>query len=179
MYILRKRRNKKVEELVEKAKNKDNEAFDKLILMMEKEMYLISKARLHSEDDIADAMQETILKAYKHIHKLRDNSLFKTWIIRILINECNTIYKKRNTISLDDNNMEIKDENNNNDKLSFYILIKNLTEEERTILTLYYYSKYTTKEISNILKIKENTIKSKIIRAKNKLRNEHGGEKNG
>lgn len=166
-----------MEELVAKAKNKDDEAFDELILMLEKEMYLIAKSRLSSDDDIADAMQETILMCFKNIHKLKDNSLFKTWTIRILINECNKIYKKkkRNVVSLDEKNIEIKDEGYNEENLSFQILIRHLSEEEKTILTLYYCSKYTTKEISNILKIKENTIKSKIIRAKNKLKNEYGG----
>lgn len=166
-----------MEELVEQAKNKDDKAFDELILIMEKEMYLIAKSRLNSDDDIADAMQETILMCFKNICKLKDNALFKTWVMRILINECNKIYKKkrRNVVSLDEKNIEIKDESYSEDKLSFQTLIRHLSEEEKTILTLYYCSKYTTKEISNILNIKENTIKSKIIRAKNKLRNEYGG----
>lgn len=110
-----------MEELVERAKNKDEEAFDKIVLLIEKEMYLIAKTRLKDDDDIADAMQETILKCFKNIHKLKDSSLFKTWAIRILINECNTIYKKkkRSYISLDANEIEIKDENDNYANLSF------------------------------------------------------------
>ena len=167
-----------MEELVQKAKNNNEEAFDEIILSIEKEMYLIARARLNSDDDIADAMQETILSCYKNIHKLRDNSLFKSWAIRILINKCNDIYKKRkrNIVSIDKDNIEIEDKSSNESSLSFYILIRNLNKEEKTILTLYYYFKYTTKEISKILKINENTIKSKIIRAKNKLKKEYGGE---
>lgn len=167
-----------MEELVVKAKKEEAEAFDELILMMEKEMYLIAKSRLNNDDDIADAIQETILMCFKNIKKLRDNKLFKTWTIRILINECNKIYKrnKRSIISLDEKELELKDENNNYENLSFHNLIRNLKKEEKTILTLYYCSQYTTKEIANILKIKENTIKSKIIRAKNKLRKEYGGK---
>ena len=167
-----------MEELVKRAKNNDEEAFDEIILSIEKEMYLIAKARLNSDDDIADAMQEAILSCYKNIHKLRDNSLFKSWAIRILINKCNDIYKrrKRNIVSIEKDNIEIEDKTNDESNLSFYILIRSLNEEEKTILTLYYYFKYTTKEISKILKINENTIKSKIIRAKNKLKKEYGGE---
>lgn len=165
-----------MEELIKRAKNKDEEAFEKIILMMEKEMYLIAKSRLNNDDDIADVVQETILICFKNIHKLKDNSLFKTWLIRILINECNKLYKKRKVISLDDKEIELKDEYHNDDNLSFYFLIRNLKKEEKTILTLFYCFQYTTKEIANILKMKENTIKSKIIRAKNKLKNEYGGE---
>lgn len=167
-----------MEELVERAKNKDESAFDEIILMMEKEMYLIAKTRLNNDDDTADAIQETILLCFKNIHKLKDNALFKTWAIRILINECNKIYKKtkRKAISIEESEINIKDENYNDGNLSFHILIRNLSKEEKTILTLYYCSKYTTSEIADILKIKENTIKSKITRAKNKLRNEYRGK---
>ena len=72
--------------------------------------------------------------------------------------------------------IELKDEKDNDNNLSFHILIRNLNQEEKTILTLYYCSQYTTREIADILKIKENTIKSKIIRAKNKLKTEYEGE---
>ena len=54
-------------------------------------------------------------------------------------------------------------------------LIKDLSADEKLILTLYYYSRYTTKEISKITKIKENTIKSKISRAKEKIYKKYGG----
>lgn len=165
-----------MEELVEKAK-KEDEAFDKLILLIEKELYFIAKTRLKNEDDIADAIQDTILACYKNLKKLRNNAFFKTWAIKILINKCNDIYKKRkNNISFEDNEVEnyikIEDEIN----IGFEMLIKDLDHEEQLILKLYYYSKYTTKEISKILKKNENTIKSKIIRARNKIRNQLEGE---
>lgn len=169
-----------MEELVEKAKKKDDEAFNELIMKMEKEMYLIARTRLKNEDDIADSIQETILSCYKNLRKLKDNSSFKSWLIKILINECNNIYRKkaRKNISLDDDDNKIdnyiKTEDEQN--IGFEILIKDLDAEEQLILTLYYYSKYTTKEISKILKRNENTIKSKIIRARNKLRNQLEGE---
>lgn len=169
-----------MEELVEKAKKKDDEAFNELIMKMEKEMYLIARTRLKNEDDIADSIQETILSCYKNLRKLKDNLSFKSWLIKILINECNNIYRKkaRKNISLDDDDNKIdnyiKTEDEQN--IGFEILIKDLDAEEQLILTLYYYSKYTTKEISKILKRNENTIKSKIIRARNKLRNQLEGE---
>ena len=66
--------------------------------------------------------------------------------------------------------------NDNLEKINFEIFIRNLSLDEQTILTLYYYSGYTTKEIGHIMNKNENTIKTKIRRAKNKLREEYGGE---
>ena len=162
-----------MEELVEKAKNDDKRAFSELIMATEKELYLIAKSKLKSDDDIGDAIQETIYKSYINIKKLRDNSVFKTWIIKILINECNNIYKKKSkySISYEDKEMEkYLVSNDESDNIEFEVLIKDLDSEEKLILTLYYCSKYTIKEISKIVKIKENTIKSKMARAKNKIR---------
>ena len=59
------------------------------------------------------------------------------------------------------------------------MLIKNLDYEEKIILTLYYCSNYTTKEISKILKKNENTIRSKMSRAKIKIKNQYKGEEYG
>lgn len=168
-----------MEELVERAKNKDEKSFDELILLVQKEIYLIAKTKLKNEDDIADAIQETILLCYKNLSKLRDNKLFKTWLIKILINECNKIYKKRKKHNVSYEEKEIDNYFGSEDitleNVSFDMLIKNLKEEEKLILTLYYYSGYSTKEISKIIKMNEGTIRSKISRAKEKLRNQYEG----
>ena len=164
-----------MEELIEKAKNNDKRAFSELIIAIEKELYLIAKTKLKSDDDIGDAIQETIYKSYKNLRKLRDNSLFKTWIIKILINEYNNIYKKKRkyAISYEDKEMENYIATNDEDgNIEFQFLIRNLSSEEKLLLTLYYCSKYTIQEISSITKIKENTIKGKLARARNKIRNQ-------
>lgn len=162
-----------MEELVKKAKKNDKEAFSELIVAVEKELYLIAKTKLNNDDDIGDAIQETIYKSYKNIKKLKDDSLFKTWLVKILINECNNIYRKKSkyTISYEEKEMEnyISANEDSND-LEFEVLIKNLDTEEKLILTLYYCSKYTVKEISEIMKIKENTVKSKMVRAREKIK---------
>lgn len=172
-----------MEELIKKAINNDDKAFNELILSIEKELYLIAKSRLKEDDDIADAIQETIFKCYKNIHKLKDKCLFKTWIIKILINECNKIYRKKRKykISLEDKEIDkyISTEEKFDENIEFYMLIKNLDYEEKIILTLYYCSNYTTKEISKILKKNENTIRSKMSRAKIKIKNQYKGEEYG
>lgn len=165
--------------LVKKAKRNDYQSFCELIEKIKKDLYLIAKTRLKSEDDIADAIQETIITCYNNIKFLRKETSFKSWAIKILINKCNKIYKNPNNvnISIESNNINdfLEATENNYEKLNFENLIKDLNHEEQLILTLYYYSRYTTKEISQITKIKENTIKSKINRAKEKLHKKYGG----
>ena len=162
-----------MEELVEKAKNNDKLAFSKLIKSIEKELYLTAKTRLKNEDDMEDAIQETVFKCYKNIKMLRDNSLFKAWAIKILINECNNIYrrKNKNIISYEEKEMEnYISADNDDEKMEFELLIQDLSYEEKIILTLYYYSRYTIREISKIAKVNQNTIKGKMARARKKIK---------
>lgn len=174
-----------MEELVEQAKFGNSEAFTELILQIQNELYKIAKMRLANEDDVDDAMQETMLMAFKSIKKLRDNKYFKTWFVRILINECNKIYKKRKNYSTEEFDDKITFNISNfenefeiiNSNISFGLVLKSLEYEERILLTLYYAEEFTYKEIGKILKLNENTVKTKILRTKNKIKKIYGREK--
>lgn len=164
-------------ELVEKAKKGDKEDFTELIMSLEKDLYRIAKTRLQNDEDILDAFQETVINAFKSIKKLKNTEYFKTWLIKILINNCNSLYKeriKRKELLLEDVQEEryLLDSNIEaiNDELNFITIMKNLNYDERISLILYYSEGYTNKEIGKILKINENTIKARISRAKMKIK---------
>ena len=114
-----------------------------------------------------------MIEAYKGISKLKYNQYFKTWIIKILINKCNKQYRrnKKENIKNEYNNLDnqIKEKEIQTD-IDFYIIISKLEYEEKIIITLYYLERYTTKEISKILNKNENTIKTKLSRAKKKIK---------
>ena len=165
-----------MEEIVEKSKKGDNQAFSELIISIENELYKIARTRLRNEEDIKEAVQETIMKSYSSLKKLRDSKFFKTWIIRILINECNNIYKrtkKNNFEEYDENTIKVESVNELNtkiDNLDFFILIDNLNYAERIVLTLFYLEEFSTREIAKILKEPEATIRTRLSRARNKLK---------
>ena len=84
-----------MEELVEKAKKEDKQAFTNLILSIQRDLYCIAKSKIENENDIDDIIQETMIIAFLNIKKLKNNKFFKTWIIKILINNCNKFYKRK------------------------------------------------------------------------------------
>lgn len=161
-----------LDKLVAKARKGDKSAFNELILYYQNDMYRIARSRLNCEDDICDAIQETILSAYQSIHKLIKIKSFKSWLIKILINNCNKIYKfnKNETYIYTENDLDLSYSLDSN--MEFINLMNSLSREERTICILYYQDRYSTKEISKILGINHNTIRSKILRAKQKLEND-------
>ena len=166
-----------MEELVERAKNGDKEAFTTLILSLEKELYKIAKIRLINDEDIFDAIQETIIKAFKSINKLKQAKYFNTWIIRILINKTNDIYNERKNakvISFEDIKQEQAnyehDSENVDRKLDFNFICNKLNYEDRLIIILFYMEGYSDQEISKMIGLKENTVKTKRARAKQKIK---------
>lgn len=77
------------------AQKGDKEAFSRLVKALELPMYRVARSIVRSDEDCADAIQETILKAYKSIAQLKKPHFFKTWFMRILINECNQFLRQR------------------------------------------------------------------------------------
>lgn len=154
-------------------KNKDeqvNELFENYML----DMYKVARLRLYDEDDIYDAIQETVYKLYVNFEKINKMHKIKIWLIKVLINECNKIYRmKKREIKLKEKVLKTSHEETdftNYNDMDFEVLLKELKQEERIILTLYYGNRYTTKEIAKILNKNENTIRSKIKRAKESIK---------
>jgi len=121
-----------------------------------------------------------MIETYKSIKKLNDPNKFKKWVIKILINKCNRIYRRKykTDISIDEYNVETLKFNNIIDvenKLNFYDIIKILNYEERLIIILYYMEDYSVKEIKSILKMNENTINTHLYRARQKIKKNYGG----
>lgn len=172
--------------LVQSAKNGNKTSFIKLINSIKNDLYRIAKVKLSNEDDINDILQDTILDIYSSLDKLQNNSFFKTWCIRILINNCNDKlkekYKIKNIMNYDttiDNNNYISDEDVFNTvytSFDYTSLVEVLSENERLVFTLYYEDELKIKEISQILDVKENTIKSIIRRGKQKIKQKYGKE---
>lgn len=171
-----------MEELINKAIKGDEKAFSSLILAIDDDLYKIARTRLADENDIDEAIQDTMIEAYKSLKKLRDFSKFKNWIIKILINKCNKIYRKKrkNDISIEEFDIKdssISDINKLEDNLNFYSLIGCLNYEERIIVILYYMEEYSVKEIKDIIKMNENTINTHLYRARKKIKNKYYGGK--
>lgn len=81
--------------LIRKARKHDKEAFQRLMEQQGPALYKVAKAILKNDDDAADAMQETALTCWEKIDTLKKDEYFKTWLMRILINHCNAIYRQR------------------------------------------------------------------------------------
>ena len=163
-----------MEELIKKAQNGDRNAFNKIFIAINDDLYKIAKSRISNEEDIADAVQETMIATFKNIKKLRDPSQFKKWVITILINKCNRIYRRKykKDVSYEEYNFEsFSSSCNLESNIEFYEMLKDLKYEEKIIIILYYLEQYTVKDIKEILKMNENTVTTHLYRARQKIKN--------
>lgn len=159
-----------MEFLVKKAQKGDADAFVTLIEQSKRSMYKVAKGFFMNEEDVADAIADSVLAAYEHIQSLKNPGYFKTWLIRILINNCNMCIRERKRCDVIEYFPEINYIDRELEFVEFQEMLNSFTEDCRIILLLYYGEQFTVKEISQILDLNENTIRSKLRRTRDRLR---------
>ena len=100
---------------------------------------------------------------------LKERKYFKTWLMRILINECKDIFRQKNHDTELDNFAEgVHCEEL--DLCEWKQLLLCLDEESRKIVELYYFDEFSVKEISALLEMNSSTVSTKLSRARAKLK---------
>ncbi len=156
----------------EKSKKGDAEAFIALMEQNRQSMIRIAFAYLGNEEDVADAMQETILSAFEKLDTLRRAEYFRTWLIRILINQCIAMRRHRSRTVPMNGAEEASQFYDFSTDLEFNDLLRTLPEDSRLIFQMYYGEQFSIGEIAQLLHMNENTVKSKIHRGREQLRSQ-------
>lgn len=152
----------------------DKEEFTHAVLEYESTLYRVAKSMLGSEADCADAAQNALLRAWEKQHTLRDTAYFKTWLTRILINECRAMLRQRaRFVPLEEEAAEgeIAPERDS----GLYEAVMGLDLKYRVPFVLYYIEGFRTREIASMLKLPEGTVKTRLRRAREILRTELEG----
>lgn len=155
---------------VSKAKKGNKEAFLGLIDENRLNLYRVARGILTDKEDIEDALQNTIIKSFQKINSLEKNEYFRTWLIRILINECNEILRKNKRVTHLDDNTDTEIYSDSYENMDLTRAINSLSEELRLTTVLFYFEDMSLKDVAKILKIPEGTVRSRLTRARGKLR---------
>lgn len=148
----------------------DKQDFTRQVKQMERRLYRVAMSYTGNEADAADTVQEALLRAWAKRDTLRDESLFSTWMTRILINECKTLLRKRRRITP----METLPQQGNQSPLDsqddLRAALLSLEPHYRVPLVLNALEGYTLREIAGMLRLPEGTVKSRVSRARRQLR---------
>ncbi len=145
------------------------EEFTDLLLTYQVSMYRFALGILRNEQDAEDALSTAIIKAYEHLASLRDKNKFKAWIMSIIANEAKNMISKNSRLQLVDD-VTVFGEAVEEDHNTIWDSVMELGEQHRQIIVLYYYDGFSTREIARILKIREGTVKSRLSRARQSLK---------
>lgn len=157
----------------------DKQKAEEMLIQNRYELYKIAYTFLKNEQDSMDAVQDTIVKAFKNLIKLRDDKAFIFWIKQILVNECRGILKKRQrVIPMEEEFVIDQGEGVDKKELNIYLseAIDKLTNKEKEVIVLYYMEDMDIRTISDFLKCPEGTVKSRMNSAKMRLRRILGEE---
>lgn len=146
------------------------DAFLAAAMGMRSKLYHVALSILWNEQDAADAMQEAMLKGWKHRAGLRDEALFEAWFTRILVNQCRDL--QRRLIRRRRLNEQLRDEAPPPPEAGMELLeaIHRLPEKYRLPVLLYYFEGYSQKEIGKIIGASAEQVKTRVRQGRDKLR---------
>lgn len=155
--------------LIRRAHQGDVKAFSELYTRIYVELYKFALYTLKHPQDAEDAVSEAVIAAYENIGSLKKEESFRSWIFRILSNQCRKRFRdaKPSEELEPDMAVEEKDYAGDHDVRQAFLL---LSDEERMIVAFSVFGGYQSDEIGNILEQKPATVRSKKTRALEKMR---------
>ena len=152
----------------------DKEWFCNKVEELQRSLYLLSYSILRNNEDACDAVQEAIWRAYENLDTLRDQAKLKPWLLKILSNvSLGMLRSRRGELSLDEFPDEpVSDASVDiNTRMSLWDAVEKLDPAYREVVVLYYYEQFSVKEISRIMDIRPDTVKKRLSRSREKLKN--------
>ena len=175
--------------IIEQVLAGDNDAFGQLVQEYQTKVYNLALRMCGSQDDAFDLSQEAFFRAWRNLPGFQFDSSFSTWLFRLTVNICLDwlrAKKRRPTVSLTTINDEDEELQLNvpdpgmspeelllaaEDRAELTRALNELPVEYREILTLRAINDMSYTEIAEVLKLREGTVKSRLSRARNALRN--------
>lgn len=153
----------------------DQRAFYKIVDEYKDEVFNLCYRIIGDYDDADDVAQEVFIRVFKSIAKFRFDSSFSTWLYRIAVNCCNSTLKKRlkrKSESIENYQESLRDDYSSDTAYSDIVrqAIAKLDKKDRTIIILRDINGLSYDEIATIINITVGTVKSRLSRAREKLK---------
>jgi RNA polymerase sigma-70 factor, ECF subfamily len=141
-------------------------------------VYRIAIVQMKNKSDADDIFQEVFIRLVKYKETIESEEHLKAWLIRVTTNCCNkqftSAWNKKTTFLESEDDISETYEIEEQDETVFQA-VKQLPENYKSVIHLFYYEEYSVKEIAQILEQSESTIKTRLSRARQMLRKNLGG----
>ena len=175
-------------QLIQRVLEGDDTAFSVLVRKYQKSVHALAWRKIGDFHIAEDITQETFLKAYQKLSTLKEPQSFAGWLYVIAANYCSTWHRKKRlwTQSLENTNSAALERTTysgyivaENERVAMETqrevvkkLLAKLQESERTVISLYYLGEMNYEEISRFLGVSVGTVKTRIYRARRRLKKE-------
>lgn len=181
---------KNIEELVLAACENNQLAINELYRRTSGKAYFVARRILSDEDQIADILQESYVKAFSRLSTLENTEKFQGWLDTIVINKCKDYLKQKKPLlftelengsddtgelDFEDTKAEFSPEASvdyNETKRLIGEMIEHLPEDQKMCLLLYYYEERSINEIAQIMDCSVNTVKSRLYYARKNIKSQ-------
>lgn len=133
-------------------------------------MYRAARALLDSDADAEDAVSEATLRAWQAFGRLREERALKGWLIKITVNCAYEHRRKGARVTYTDDLEPLAGGAEDRHDLGLWDAVCRLPEDHRIATVLFYYEDMTTAEIAKTLGVREGTVRSRLSRARSRLR---------
>ena len=149
----------------------DSRSYEQIVCKNIDTIYRIAISYTKTPTDADDIVQQTFMKLLTKKVAFTDEEHIKRWLIRVCVNECNSLFSsfwRKNVDSIETISKEPEFTMKENSEV--YEAIKQLPSKCGIVIYLFYYEEYSSKEIAEILHIKEATVRTRLARARKLLR---------
>lgn len=171
-----------INDLVERAKSGDREAFMEITQLYQKNVFQLAYSYFHNKEDALDIVQETFLRFHQKAHMFHKGKNFQNWLLQLAKNICIDYYRKHrkrdNELRREENIEEMNHARNDSShhdpssdlKEIFSRCLEKLSDKQRMIFVMKHYNHLHYSEIAQILNIALGTVKSLHFKAVRNLR---------
>ncbi len=153
-----------------------NDRFIYAVKRNNQRLYMIALSFTKNHDDSEDIIQNVFLKLWKYIGHFENEEHIDKWLTRVCINESKNYIKlsfRKNTFLDDAKDLYTFDKPKDYDVFN---AVMSLPKKERTVIHLFYYEDMSVSEMAKMLEMKESAVKTRLHRARKKLKDILGDE---
>jgi RNA polymerase sigma-70 factor (ECF subfamily) len=148
---------------IKRIKKRDINAITDWFGIRKDKYYRIGWSYLYNRYDIEDVFHSSIIKVYENIHQLREDRCLETWVTSIFINECKRILREKSR-TVDMESMEYAGSFEDHSNIDLKMCLERIDQIYKEVIILKYISGYSQEEVAELLGIPIGTVKSRIYR---------------
>lgn len=146
------------------------EGFTQAVTEHSRAMFRAARAILDCDADAEDAVGQAVLLAWQSRGKLREEGAARAWLVKIAVNCAQRLRQKNGRMLYFDDLEQIAGSGTDRQYHELWEAVLALPPESRAVVVLFYYEDQTVEQIAKTLKIPRGTVKSRLSRAREKLR---------